>query len=34
VLQWRYRTTMLNGSPVSVMTDVVVNFALQAPPAN
>jgi protein TonB len=28
VLQWRYRPTMLNGEPVEVITDIVVNFAL------
>jgi len=28
VLQWRYRPTMLNGEPVEVITDIVVNFTL------
>jgi periplasmic protein TonB len=28
VLQWRYRPTLLNGRPVEVVTDIVVNFAL------
>jgi len=28
VLQWRYRPTLLNGEPVEVITDIVVNFAL------
>ena len=28
VLQWRYRPTMLNGQPVEVITDIVVNFIL------
>ncbi len=28
VLQWRYRPTMLNGEPVEVITDIVVNFVL------
>ena len=31
VLQWLYRPTLLNGQPVTVMTNVVVNFTL--PPA-
>jgi periplasmic protein TonB len=28
VLQWRYRPTLLNGRPVEVVTDIVVNFTL------
>ncbi|MBV9781142.1 MAG: energy transducer TonB [Acidobacteriaceae bacterium] len=28
VLQWRYRPTLLNGEPVEVVTDIVVNFSL------
>jgi len=28
VLQWRYRPTLLNGEPVEVITDIVVNFSL------
>jgi periplasmic protein TonB len=28
VLQWRYRPTLLNGQPVEVVTDIVVNFTL------
>ena len=28
VLQWRYRPTLLNGEPVEVLTDIVVNFTL------
>ena len=28
VLQWKYRPTMLNGSPVEVITDIIVNFTL------
>jgi protein TonB len=28
VLQWRYRPTMLNGEPVEVITNIVVNFTL------
>jgi protein TonB len=28
VLQWRYRPTLLNGEPVEVITDIVVNFTL------
>ena len=28
VLQWRYRPTMLNGSPVEVVTAITVNFTL------
>jgi protein TonB len=28
VLQWRYRPTLLNGQPVEVVTDIVVNFKL------
>jgi TonB family protein len=34
LLQWKYRPTLLNGNPVSVMTDVVINFTLQGTPAN
>ena len=30
VMQWKYRPTLLNGQPVRVMTNVVVQF----PPAN
>jgi protein TonB len=29
VKQWRYRPTMLNGDPVSVITTVTVTFTLQ-----
>lgn len=28
VLQWKYRPTMLNGEPVEVITDILVNFTL------
>jgi protein TonB len=28
VLQWKYRPTRLNGSPVEVITDIIVNFTL------
>jgi protein TonB len=28
VLQWRYRPTLLNGEPVEVVTDIIVNFTL------
>jgi protein TonB len=28
VLQWKYRPTMLNGEPVEVITDIIVNFTL------
>jgi protein TonB len=28
VLQWRYRPTLLNGEPVEVITDIIVNFTL------
>ena len=28
VLQWRYRPTLLNGQPVEVVTDILVNFTL------
>lgn len=28
VLQWRYRPTLLNGQPVEVTTDILVNFTL------
>lgn len=28
VLQWRYRPTLLNGQPVEVLTNIVVNFTL------
>ena len=28
VLQWRYRPTLLNGQPVEVVTDIIVNFML------
>jgi protein TonB len=28
VLQWKYRPTMLNGQPVDVVTDIIVNFTL------
>jgi protein TonB len=28
VLQWRYRPTLLNGEPVEVITNIVVNFTL------
>ncbi len=28
VLQWKYRPTLLNGEPVEVITDILVNFTL------
>ncbi|MBV9297055.1 MAG: energy transducer TonB, partial [Acidobacteriaceae bacterium] len=28
VLQWKYRPTLLNGQPVEVVTDIIVNFTL------
>jgi protein TonB len=28
VLQWRYRPTILNGEPVEVISDIIVNFTL------
>ncbi len=28
VLQWKYRPTLLNGQPVEVITDIIVNFTL------
>jgi protein TonB len=28
ILQWRYRSTLLNGEPVEVITDIVVKFTL------
>ena len=28
VLQWKYRPTLLNGAPVEVITDILVNFTL------
>jgi periplasmic protein TonB len=28
ILQWRYRPTMLNGEPVEVITNILVNFTL------
>jgi protein TonB len=28
VLQWKYRPTLLNGQPVTVITDIIVNFTL------
>lgn len=28
VMQWKYRPTLLNGQPVEVITDIVVNFKL------
>jgi protein TonB len=28
VLQWKYRPTLLNGQPVEVVTDIIVNFML------
>jgi periplasmic protein TonB len=28
ILQWRYRRTMLNGEPVEVITNILVNFTL------
>jgi protein TonB len=34
VLQWKYRPTLLNGQPVTVISNVTVNFTLpQAPPS-
>jgi TonB family protein len=32
VKQWRYQTTLLNGKPVAVETEVDVKFALTKPP--
>jgi TonB family protein len=29
VRQWRYSPTLLNGSPVEVVTDITINFTLQ-----
>jgi protein TonB len=28
ILQWKYRPTILNGVPVEVITDIIVNFTL------
>jgi protein TonB len=28
ILQWKYKPTLLNGEPVEVITDIVVNFTL------
>jgi periplasmic protein TonB len=28
VLQWKYKPTELNGTPVEVITDIIVNFTL------
>ncbi len=28
ILQWRYKPTLLNGEPVEVITNIVVNFTL------
>ena len=28
VLQWKYKPTQLNGTPVEVITDIIVNFTL------
>jgi protein TonB len=28
VLQWKYKPTLLNGQPVQVITDIIVNFTL------
>jgi TonB family protein len=28
VRQWRYRPTLLNGQPVEIVTDVIVNYTL------
>ncbi len=28
VMQWQYRPTLLNGSPVTVITDIIVNYTL------
>jgi protein TonB len=28
VLQWKYKPTELNGQPVEVITDIIVNFTL------
>jgi protein TonB len=28
VRQWRYKPTLLNGNPVEIVTDVVVNYTL------
>jgi protein TonB len=28
ILQWKYKPTILNGEPVEVITDIVVNFTL------
>jgi protein TonB len=30
ILQWRYKPTLLNGEPVEVITNIVVNFTLNA----
>jgi protein TonB len=30
VLQWRYKPTLLNGQPVQVITDIIVNFTLSS----
>jgi hypothetical protein len=27
-MQWKYRPTLLNGQPVEVITDVIVNYTL------
>ncbi len=28
ILQWKYKPTLLNGEPVEVITDIIVNFTL------
>jgi protein TonB len=28
VLQWKYKPTLLNGEPVEVITEIIVNFTL------
>jgi protein TonB len=28
VQQWKYKPTLLNGQPVEVITDIIVNFTL------
>lgn len=32
VIQWQYRPTMLNGNPVSVITDIIVNYTFSTRP--
>jgi protein TonB len=28
IVQWKYQPTLLNGEPVEVITDILVNFTL------